>query len=397
MLKRMVLNLAVVMLVMAAIVPSLALAQEGDEDAGPPPHPLVLFTSYPTREASAGKTVTFNFTLLTETEPQIVRLETKGLPSAWSASFRGGGEVVRSVYVRPGKEETVSLRVELPDGVASSTYGFTVVATSEVASAEFPLELVVAETTPASLAWEVELPTLKGKPTTTFRYDAKLRNDGGEDLTVNLIYEAPPRFGVTFKLLGQEVSSIPLPVGESKSIDVDVDVPDDQAPGLYELTIRAQGADVSAETTLVADVTENPGKPSLSISGADGRLSGDAYAGKETALKVVVRNTGDAAAKNVKMSSSEPSGWKVRFDPQEIPEIPKGEQVEVTAYIAPAEKAVAGDYMVTVRALPEKESSKSVDFRITVRTSTLWGVVGVVIIAVAVGVVALAVMRFGRR
>jgi uncharacterized membrane protein len=65
--------------------------------------------------------------------------------------------------------------------------------------------------------------------------------------------------------------------------------------------------------------------------------------------------------------------------------------------IKPADKAIAGDYMVTITAKPEKESSKSVDFRITVRTSTLWGVVGVALIAVAVGVVAIAVLRFGRR
>ncbi|MGQ9459004.1 MAG: COG1470 family protein, partial [Anaerolineae bacterium] len=77
--------------------------------------------------------------------------------------------------------------------------------------------------------------------------------------------------------------------------------------------------------------------------------------------------------------------------------IPAGQEVEVTAKIRPAEKAVAGDYMVTVRASTEGTASESADFRITVRTSTLWGVVGVALIGIAVGVVALAVLRFGRR
>jgi uncharacterized membrane protein len=65
--------------------------------------------------------------------------------------------------------------------------------------------------------------------------------------------------------------------------------------------------------------------------------------------------------------------------------------------IKPAEKAVAGDYEITVRARPEAGSSESTDFRITVRTSTVWGIVGVAIIAVAVFIVGLAVTRFGRR
>ncbi len=53
--------------------------------------------------------------------------------------------------------------------------------------------------------------------------------------------------------------------------------------------------------------------------------------------------------------------------------------------------------MVNVSAKPETGPSKAVDFRITVLTSTLWGLVGVALIAVAVAVVGLAVVRFGRR
>ncbi len=40
---------------------------------------------------------------------------------------------------------------------------------------------------------------------------------------------------------------------------------------------------------------------------------------------------------------------------------------------------------------------ETAEFRITVRTSTLWGVAGIALIALAVGVVGLAVVRFGRR
>ena len=48
-------------------------------------------------------------------------------------------------------------------------------------------------------------------------------------------------------------------------------------------------------------------------------------------------------------------------------------------------------------AQPQDGAAKTADFRITVMTSTLWGIVGVGLIAVAVVVVGLAVMRFGRR
>jgi len=133
------------------------------------------------------------------------------------------------------------------------------------------------------------------------------------------------------------------------------------------------------------------------VTAPDGRLSGTAYAGSESPLKVIIRNTGSAPARAITLSSSEPAGWSVEFVPKEIDEIPAGQQAEVTAKIRPSDKALAGDYMVTVRAQPTDGTTKSADFRITVLTSTLWGVVGIVLIAVAVGVVAVAVLRFGRR
>ena len=54
------------------------------------------------------------------------------------------------------------------------------------------------------------------------------------------------------------------------------------------------------------------------------------------------------------------------------------------------------DYVASFRANGRGESA-SADFRITVTTSTLWGIVGVGIIAVALLVLLGAVARFGRR
>ena len=52
--------------------------------------------------------------------------------------------------------------------------------------------------------------------------------------------------------------------------------------------------------------------------------------------------------------------------------------------------------MLTVRAVREG-ANKSADFRVTVRTSTMWGVVGVLVIAAAAVVLVAAMLRYGRR
>lgn len=383
-------------LLMAAVAAAPAVAQEADEPQDPPTD-LSVFADYPVRVATAGETVTFDLTLRGGAESETVSLEVEDLPEGWEALFRGGGDVIEAAHVESEEKTSVDLKVELPDNVTVDVYRFTVVARGETRTIQVPLGVSVKESVPPSLTFAVELPTLKGKADTTFRYDLTLENGGNEELSINLIAEPPEGFEVDFKLTGKEVSSFPIAPGESKRLDVEVQPPDEAAGGTYEIHVTAEGGAARAATTLVAEVAEVPGQPSLDVTGPGGRLSGEATVGKETTLDVIVLNTGDAPAENVKMSASEPSGWTVEFDPEEIDRIPADTQAEVAAKIRPADKAVAGDYEITIRARPDDGSNESADFRITVRTSTMWGMVGVGIIGVAVVIVALAVMRFGRR
>jgi uncharacterized membrane protein len=373
-----------------------ALAQEADPAQERPPT-LAVFADYPVRVVAAGDSVTFDLTLRGGGEPETVHLAIEDLPEGWEATFRGGGDVIEAAHVEPENHTSVDLKVEPAAAVAVDSYRFSVVARGENETIEVPLGVTVEEKVPPSLSLEVELPTLKGKADTTFRYDATLENDGNEELSINLVAEAPEGFQVDFKLTGKEVSSFPIAPGESKRLDIEVQPPDETPGDIYEIDVLAEGGAARAGTTLVADVTEVPGKPALDVTGPGGRLSGEAFVSKETPLDIVIRNTGDAAAQNVRLSASEPSGWSVEFQPEEIGYIAAGSQAEATAKVKPAEKAVAGDYEITVRARPEDGSPESAEFRVTVRTSTMWGIVGVGIIAAAVVIVGLAVMRFGRR
>ncbi len=281
------------LVLLSLLVSPLVVLAQGEAGASAP---FRMFTTYPSREVAKGGTATFDISLLANSSPQTVTLEVQGLPDGWKATLRGGGDVIHAAYVQTEEKTSVSLKIEVPAEAAPDTYRFSVVGRSEAGQVTLPLELTVKEKLPPTLTWEVKLPTLRGNPTTTFRYDATLRNDGGEDLNVNLVYEAPQDFKVVFRLLGQDVSSFPIKAGESKSLTIEVDPPDNMPAGQYNITLWARGGEADAETTLKADITPKPGSPVLSISGADGRLSGDAYAGKENTIKIVVRNTGDGAA-----------------------------------------------------------------------------------------------------
>jgi uncharacterized membrane protein len=157
--------------------------------------------------------------------------------------------------------------------------------------------------------------------------------------------------------------------------------------------VQATTGKVTANTRLTMEVT---GKPDLAVTGVGDRLSSDAYAGKQSTIDIVLNNSGTAPARNLKLSASPPSGWKVAFEPKSVDLLPPNKTQTVKAEITPSDKAIAGDYMVNVSANGDGVS-KSSDFRITVRTSTMWGIVGVLVIAAAMIVLVLAVVRFGRR
>jgi uncharacterized membrane protein len=316
------------------------------------------------------------------------------MPEGWTATFRGGSTVIKSVYVEPETDASVSLKLEPPASVTGGTHQFVVLARGETTTVRLPLELTVQERIPARLSLETDLPTVRGKPSSTFRYSAQLRNEGDEDVAVNLLAEAPAGFVVTIETGGNEVTSLPVEANSTKTLSIVADPFLELPADSYPIAVRAQGGGAQADLALVAEVT---GEAELSLATPDDRLSAEAYAGEETPVKLLLRNTGSAPARSIEVSSSEPAGWSVAFEPQQIGEVPAGSQVEVTAKIRPADQALTGDYMVTIRARPEGGANESVEFRITVLTSTLWGIVGVALIAVAVGVVALAVLRFGRR
>jgi len=217
----------------------------------------------------------------------------------------------------------------------------------------------------------------------------------GKKVTVALSATAPPNFDATFteQYGSQELNALPLDPGQSKDIKLKVKPPNTIAAGKYNVAAKVSAEDASATSDLVIDIT---GQPRIDISGREGLLSARASAGVETSIPVILTNSGTAPAEQVELSGSAPSGWKIEFEPKTVDRIAPNENKEVQALITPTAKAIAGDYVTTVRAAARGESSAQT-FRVAVTTSTLWGVIGAGLIGIALLVMVGAVARFGRR
>ena len=140
---------------------------------------------------------------------------------------------------------------------------------------------------------------------------------------------------------------MPIDPGQTKNVKLKVTPPNTAAAGSYKVEARVGAEDASATADLTMDIT---GQPRLDISGREGLVSTQATAGKETSVPVVITNNGTAPAENVELSGSAPSGWKVTFDPKTVDHIAPNANKEVQALITPTDKAIAGDYVTTIRA-----------------------------------------------
>src|SRR6266567_8903893 len=358
---------------------------------------LFITTKYPALTVRAGETTTIDLSVRNfRLPPQLLTLTVLQAANGWKATILGGGQPVGAVEVAPDSEERLQLRLEPPAGIGHGNYQFTVEAKNAQYDDKLPISVTIGEELPAKLKLSTTFPALRGTATTSFKFKVAVANDSGRDATINFSADAPKNFQVTFtEAYGtQQLTSIPIEAGKSKDIEASVALPRDTPAGDYKLALHAKSEAASADLDVSIAIV---GQARLALSGEGGRLSGEAYAGQDGQLTVVVRNDGSEAARDVEFSATAPEGWKTTFDPKELPELGAGKSQSIKVTLTPSPRAIAGDYQTTIRANATGGLSESANFRITVLTSTLWGAVGIGIIAIALLVVVFAVARFGRR
>jgi uncharacterized membrane protein len=358
---------------------------------------LFLTTRYPAMTIRAGETTTVDLTVRNfKLPPQQLQLSVPQVASGWKATILGGGQPIGAVEVAPDAEERLQLRLEPPAGIGKGEYAFIVQAKGAQQDLKLPITLMIGEELPAKLKMTTNFPALRGTATTSFKYRVTVTNDSGRDATVNFSADSPRNFQVAFTEAygSQQITSIPIEAGKSKDVEASLTIPRDTQAGDYKLVLHAKTEAATADLPVSLTIF---GQPRLALSGEGGRLSGEAYAGQDSQITVVLRNDGTEAARDIELSATTPEGWKSSFDPKSVPQIPAGGTQNVKVTLTPSEKAIAGDYQTTIRASGAGALSESANFRITVLTSTLWGAVGIAIIAAALLVVVFAVARFGRR
>ena len=361
---------------------------------------LELSTPYPGVSVQPGASASFDLTLKSS-ESRFVDLAVSGTPTGWTAALHGGGFTVTRVFVAKDASPELKLDVKVPDDATDGKHEMTVTATGGGQSSSVTVSITVAAQAGGSVSFTTDIPDKKGRSDQVQTFNLTLHNDTPQQLTFTLNATGGPGtedWKIEATPSGQaQAASFSVDAGATEGVTVTVTPGTDAASNKYPIVVDAVSGSQTAEQQLTVEIT---GNVTLGLGAPQGQpLSTTASAGGGKSYTLVVSNTGTSPATNVTVSGTGPSDWKITFDGQtsfKLDSLAAGTSQNVVATLTPTSEAIAGDYVVTFNA-QSAESSKSVDVRVTVETSLLWGIVGIAIIVLVIAGLLYVFQRYGRR
>ena len=353
-----------------------------------------LNTPFPSVVVGPGSTVGFDVTVTGNANEQI-SLAVSGVPADWTATLRGGGYVVNGVQTDATGKATVRLELKIPATATDSTSAVALSASGSSGSSTLPLTIQVSSAAAGDVTLTSDYPSLQGASGTSFTFNFNLHNDSAEDLTFAVTAVGPDGWEVNATLTGQsQAASAVVKASGSAGVSVSAKPPTDVAPGTYDINVRATVGDrtIDAKPTVVITGTN-----SLTLSTPDQRLSNSGAAGSSITQQLVVHNGGTQPLEGVTLSATAPTDWTVTFSPSDkLDPIAAGQDATITATLVPSNDAIAGDYVVTYNARAANATG-TVEIRMTIETSPLFGFVGLALIALVLFGLWWVFQKYGRR
>lgn len=378
------------------LLASCAMAESLDTAPAAEPY-IELSTQYPALTVKAGDSLTFDLDLDNYSGvSQDITLSVAEIPEGWEGTFSAGSNQVSVVHVKnQATNSEVSFAVDVPLETADGEYIIRLAARGEDFADEMEIALTVSAEEIGESSFTAEYPSQEGDATTDFTFSATLINNTLSTQNYSFTSNAPSGWQVSFQPSGESTSVAALDVEArtTQAMDISVTPPENVEAGTYEIPVTATSVNESMPITLSVTITGSYG---LTLSTPSGRLSLEAYTNQESAVQLSLTNTGNSDLTNVNLTSSAPTGWTVRFANETIDIIEAGATVETTMYITPGEDAMSGDYATTITAR-NSDANDSVDFRITVKTETIWGLTGIGVIVLLAVVIGIVMRKYGRR
>ena len=385
---------------------------------------LRFYTDYPAVVIGEGQELSLTVKLENaEIRPMEVLLTVNG-PQGWNARFETSSypELQVDAATIPAATSkggngvlTLNFKAKPPKDTKPGTYKFTLVAKTPngTETAQCPVTVTYKSTPPPTtsttssnkLVLSVDYPSLEGAAGKGIQYTVQIRNESDKDRIVDLSAQLPFGWQGYFapEYQTQHITSFKISANGTSRIQFTVTPPYGVKEGKYPITFVAKAGNETETIKLTAVVT---GTPELNL-GTEAEVTGTgdtrnihATGGKPRHFTLYLWNKGSAPVRDLSFFATKPQGWDVKFKPDHIDQIPPlaevGKPTTVDVTITPANRAIPGDYQVTLTAAGD-QSHQSMNLRVTVGASMGWGWVGVGIVVIVVAGLTGIFVRLGRR
>lgn len=381
---------------------ALAGAEEKEKDVIPrPERGIAIYTEYTSVSVAPGESVRMELTADNKGKrDENIFLKISQVPKGWKAFLKAPNYLVEAIPVPATKIKTLTFLAEPDKTVKTGTYLFQIDAQTEDGKFKSTQKIYVNVRERAVVGEEFQVitsyPVLQGQTDAKFEFSLEVNNKSEVDKNFNIAGQVPAKWELNFKPAYEQkqISSFRVKGGSIQTIAVEVTPPRDATAGSYPVLVWISSGEKKAEVKLTVVLT---GIYKLDAGTPTGLLSLDALAGKPAIMSLFVKNTGSATNKNISFSSFKPENWKVDFKPEKIDALEPGAMKQIEVTITPYVQALVGDYSVGLSVDGEKGSSKTVEMRVSVKTSAAWGWIGVIIIVAVIAGLGALFFYLGRR
>jgi len=245
-----------------------------------------------------------------------------------------------------------------------------------------------------------DYPIVCGESGESLEFDIKMDWKGEERQRFDLSVTTPPDWrAIIFSQRPDEKPIAALELDPRQSFRNGVKIVVAPLPGKlpdagdYAITFEVSWEGGSETIELTARVTP---RYEFAMVTQSRRLTTNVTAGEDNHLAVVLVNSGSASIENLALTSTQPEGWAITYEPGEIDSLAPGTTQDVDVIITPPKETAAGDWPVTLRAENEQVRDE-LELRVTVLTSSIGGWIVVLIVVVVIAGAGVALWWLGRR
>ncbi|MGQ9478842.1 MAG: NEW3 domain-containing protein, partial [Thermoproteota archaeon] len=355
----------------------------------------ILTAMYPITQATPGSEVVFDFTvrnILTHGFTGILSLK---LPSGWSGNIvKSDGSILYGVSLEPGASVNARLKLSIPLNEAPEKYETVLFLKTQTFEAELPFSIIITKGMPRIKLW-TDTPYVDAYAGSVATFSIQVENIGDSNGMVDIsVLDLPEGYSWAIRdLSGNALSKLYLKAGESKGLNVVVNIPPLAEPDVKLVRVQANAENSSDQLNLELGILGKYGLSYVTQS-----FYCETTAGDLAVFTLEVKNTGYSPLSNLAIEVTDiPNGFSINIDPNIVLLLKPQESSTFSITITTDADLSAGDYYLTLNLKADQVQASTRSLHVYVKQRGEVMLIGIIILVIMASALLLLYRRYGRR